>query len=224
MKPFITVLMADDHALVRQALCGLLSVDAQFKIIGQARNGREAVALAQALKPDVIVMDISMPVLNGIEAAKQILAGNPAAKIVILSAHSEDAYVERLSAIGVVGFLEKQTSSEVFSKAIKEAAEGRVFFSSLIKQRRQNACACAPRDRQGLIKSNATTLTAREREVLQLIAEGSANKQTASALSISVKTVEKHRQNLMKKLGVHHTAGLTRYAIVHGVIEGGVQV
>ena len=107
----ITVLVAEDHAIVRQGLCALLKADAQFRIVGEAQDGREAVAMARTLKPDVILMDIAMPVLNGLEATRQILAANPAAKVVILSAHSDDAYVERMNAAGVAGFLEKQTSA-----------------------------------------------------------------------------------------------------------------
>ena len=219
----ITVLLAEDHAVVRQGLCALLKADAQFRIIGEAQDGREAVAMARALKPDVILMDIAMPVLNGLEATRQILAANPAAKVVILSAHSDDAYVERMNAAGVAGFLEKQTSADILTKAIREVAKGNRFFSPAIAKRLGNE-ATKPRDRNGLIKANAARLTLRESEVLQLVAEGSANKQVAAALGISIKTVEKHRQQLMDKLNIHDTAGLTRYAIAAGVIESSVQV
>ena len=219
----ITVLLADDHAIVRQGLCALLNADGHFKMVGEARNGREAVELTRTLRPDVILMDIAMPVLNGLEATKQILAANPAAKVVILSAHSDDAYIESMTAAGVVGFLEKQTSAEILTKAIREVASGHTFFSPAIAKRLRHSQSM-PRDRDGLPKANNTRLTARESEVLQLVAEGSANKQVAAELGISIKTVEKHRQHLMDKLNIHDTAGLTRYAISAGIIESSVQL
>jgi len=219
----ITVLLAEDHAIVRQGLCALLNADGHFKIVGEARNGREAVDLARTLTPDVILMDIAMPVLNGLEATRQILTANPKAKVVILSAHSDAAYIERMGAVGVSGFLEKQTSAEILTHAIREVVKGRMYFSPLIAKRRGDAPA-APRDRDGLLKANASRLTPRESEVLQLVAEGAANKQVAAALGISIKTVEKHRQHLMDKLNIHDTAGLTRYAIAEGVVESSVRL
>jgi DNA-binding NarL/FixJ family response regulator len=221
-KP-ITILLAEDHAIVRQGLCALLNVDGKFKMIAEARTGREAVEQARALKPDVILMDIAMPVLNGLEATRQILAANPTAKVLILSAHCDDVYVERMNAAGAAGFLEKQTSAEILTKAILEIANGRTFFSPSIAKRLRDG-AQGPRDRDGLPKANSSRLTSREVEVLQLIAEGSANKQVAAELGISIKTVEKHRQHLMDKLNIHDTAGLTRHAIATGVIESGVQL
>ena len=219
----ITVLLAEDHSVVRQGLCALLNADGHFKMVGEAKTGREAVEKAKALRPDVILMDIAMPVLNGLEATRQILAANPSAKVIILSAHSDDEYIERMTAVGAVGFLEKQTSADVLTKAIREVAKGHQFFSPSIAKRMSNS-SNKPRDRDGLVKANATRLTSRESEVLQLVAEGSANKQVAAALGISIKTVEKHRQHLMDKLNIHDTAGLTRYAISAGVIESSVQL
>jgi DNA-binding NarL/FixJ family response regulator len=219
----ITVLLAEDHAVVRQGLSSLLKADGQFTMVGEARTGREAVDMAQALRPDVILMDIAMPVLNGLEATRQVLAANPTAKVIILSAHSDEEYIERTSAAGVAGFLEKQTSAEILTKAIREVAKGNKFFSPAIAKRMRDHQA-KPRDRHGLLKANGSRLTSRESEVLQLVAEGSANKQVAAALGISIKTVEKHRQHLMDKLNIHDTAGLTRYAIAAGVIESSVQL
>ena len=221
-KP-ITVMLAEDHAIVRQGLCSLLNADGHFIIVGEARTGREAVEMAQTLCPDVILMDIAMPVLNGLEATRQILAANPAAKIIVLSAHSDDVYVEKMIEAGAAGFLEKQSSADVLTKAIREVAAGRTFFSPAIAKRLQGNPA-NPRGRDGLLKANANRLTSRETEVLQLVAEGSANKQVAAELGISIKTVEKHRQHLMDKLNIHDTAGLTRYAISAGIIESSVQV
>lgn len=225
MKPskLITVLLADDHAIVRQGLCALLNSDGHFSMVGQARTGREAVEMAEALRPDVILMDIAMPVLNGLEATRQILTANPAAKVVILSAHSDDEYIDRMRSAGVAGFLEKQTSAEILTKAIRDVVKGNTVFSPSITKR-MSAEQKGPRDREGMLKANANRLTTREAEVLQLVAEGSANKQVAASLGISIKTVEKHRQNLMDKLNIHDTAGLTRYAISAGVIESSVQL
>ncbi len=221
-KP-ITILLAEDHAVVRQGLCALLKADGHFKIVGEARTGREAVEMAQALRPDVILMDIAMPVLNGLEATRQILAANPAAKVVILSAHSDDAYIEHMSAAGVAGFLEKQTSAEILTKAIQQVAQGHLFFGPAIAKRMAEGRNWS-RGRDGLSKVGLPRLTSRESEVLQLVVEGSANKQVAAALGISIKTVEKHRQRLMDKLNIHDTASLTRYAIAAGVIESSVQL
>jgi DNA-binding NarL/FixJ family response regulator len=216
-------MLAEDHAIVRQGLCALLNADGHFAMAGEAKTGREAVEMANKLKPDVILMDIAMPVLNGLEATRQILSANPAAKVVILSAHSDDAYIERTRAAGVAGFLEKQTSAEVLTKAIRKVAEGGTYFSPSIAKRMSHE-QNQPRDRDGMVKTNGNRLTSRESEVLQLVAEGSANKQVAAELGISIKTVEKHRQRLMDKLNIHDTAGLTRYAIASGVIESSVQL
>jgi DNA-binding NarL/FixJ family response regulator len=220
----ITVLLAEDHAIVRQGISALLSRDQQIKIVGEARTGREAVELAKTLRPDVILMDIAMPILNGLEATRHILTDNPLAKIIILSAHSDDEYVERTTAAGVAGFLEKQTSAEILTKAIAEVAKGNKYFSPFITKRLPQEQSKV-RGRDGFIKrAGIRPLTARESEVLQLIAEGAANKQIAATLGISIKTVEKHRQHLMDKLNIHDTAGLTRYAIAAGVIESSVQL
>ena len=219
----ITVMLAEDHAIVRQGLCALLKADGCFLVVGEARTGREAVEMAKALRPDVILMDIAMPVLNGLQATLQILAANAAAKVVILSAHSDDEYIDRMRAAGVAGFLEKQTSAEILTKAIREVAKGNTFFSPAIAKRihdDQNR----PRGRDGVLKADGRRLTSRESEVLQLVAEGLANKQVAAELGISIKTVEKHRQHLMDKLNIHETAGLTRYAIAQGIIESRVQL
>jgi DNA-binding NarL/FixJ family response regulator len=217
MNPSITVLLADDHAVLRQGLVSLLKAHGRFTVLGEARNGRETVQLAQALRPDIIVMDIAMPGLNGLEATRQILAANPAAKIVVLSAHSEESHIERLIAAGVVGFLEKEISADLFTRALIDVAGGG-GYSPLI-QSRLGRDSRTPLDREGRAKAAGTRLTPREAEVLQLVAEGAPNKQIAADLGISIKTVEKHRHQLMTKLGIRSVAGLTRHALATGVIE-----
>ncbi len=219
----ITVMLAEDHAVVRQGLRTLLDAEGHFKVVGQAETGRDAVTLAATLRPDVILMDIAMPVLNGLEATRQILAANPAAKVLILSAYSDDGYIERTTAVGAVGFLEKQSSAEILTKAIREVAAGKSYFSPAIAKRMAETKKRS-RDRDGLAKPSSVKLTSRETEVLQLVAEGQANKNVAATLGISIKTVEKHRQHVMDKLNIHETAGLTRYAIAHGITESGLQV
>jgi DNA-binding NarL/FixJ family response regulator len=222
MNP-ITVLLAEDHTIVREGLLALLRLEADIKIVGQAENGRQAVAAASKLRPDVIVMDIAMPLLNGLEATRQIIEAAPTTRILILSAHSDDAYVDQAMALGASGYLIKQTAARVLPDAIREVHKGKNFFSPIIARRREHH-GRKMHERGDLPSKAATGLTPREMEVLQLIAEGKANKETAEELKISVKTVEKHRQSLMEKLNIHDTAGLTRYAIARGVIESSVQV
>lgn len=220
MKP-ITVLLADDHAIVREGFRSLLRLESDISVVGEAHNGRQAVALAQKLEPDVVVMDIAMPLLNGLGATQQILATLPATKVIILSAHSEDPYIHRVLAIGAAGFLIKQSSAQCLSKAIREVTKGNTFFSPSIAKRIREQEGDAHRVKA---VSPAHKLTAREMEILQLVAEGAANKQAAADLGISIKTVEKHRQHLMDKLDIHDTAGLTHFAISNGIIESCVQV
>ena len=219
----IRTILADDHTIVREGLRALLLADGRIDVVGEARNGREAVEMALELKPDVVVMDIAMPLLNGLEATKQLLAALPKTKVLILSAHSDDAYIDRVIAVGAAGFLIKQTSAQILGKAIHEIASGNTFYSPQIEKRLQDHYN-APERAGGLLVKKATGLTSRELEVIQLVAEGQANKQVAAELKISIKTVEKHRQHLMDKLGIHDTAGLTRYAIGRGIIEISVQV
>jgi DNA-binding NarL/FixJ family response regulator len=167
-------------------------------------------------------MDIAMPLLNGLEATRQILKAYPATKVLILSAHSDAEYVEQVVKAGARGYLLKQSSGEVLAKAVRELHQGKTFFTPAIAKRLQESFQKSE-DGIGLRKKSDHELTSRETELLQLIAEGQANKQIASELTISIKTVEKHRQHLMEKLNIHDIAGLTRYAIAGGIIESSVQ-
>ena len=219
----ITVLLADDHMIVREGLRAVLEAEGDIEIVGQAQDGRQAVELTEKLLPSVVVMDIAMPRLNGLEATRQILKIAPATRILILSAHSDDAYIEQVIALGAAGYLIKQTSLLILAKAIREACKGNTFFSPSIAKRLHDQ-ERKSRERGDLHSKSIARLTSREVEVLQLIAEGKANKETASELNISIKTVEKHRQALMEKLNIHDTASLTRYAISAGIIESSVQL
>ena len=217
----ITVLLAEDHLIVREGFRSLLKSESDIEVVGEAQTGRQAVALAKKLRPAVVVMDIAMPLLNGLEATRQIRNAIPGTKVLMLSAHSDDAYVEQAVAFGAVGFLLKQTSSQDLSRAIREVQNGNTFFSHSIAKRLHEQKL--PANGKALRKRVAR-LSSRELEVLQLIAEGLPNKQVAGELGISIKTVEKHRQSLMQKLNIHDVAGLTRYAIGAGIIESSVQL
>ena len=184
----------------------------------EAENGRQALQLVKKLLPDVVVMDIAMPVLNGVEATRQITRYVPSVKVLVLSTYSNDEYVEQLTEAGAAGYLVKQTAANDLLKAIREAFKGNAFFSPAIAKRLRDQCRQTYVTGQP-VRRRSDYLTTREAEVLQLIAEGRANKQIAAELCISIKTVEKHRQQVMNKLGIHDVAGLTRHAISKGIIE-----
>jgi len=217
----ITVLLAEDHTVVREGFRMLLDAEADLEVVGEAQTGREAVELTKRLRPSVIVMDIAMPLLNGLEATRQIRKAFPNTKVVLLSAHNDDAYIDQAITVGAVGFLLKQASSHDLSRAIREVQKGNTFFGPIIAKRLHDQKS--PNGRRPL-KKKIALLSSREVEVLQLIAEGKANKETAAELGISLKTVEKHRQNLMAKLNIHEISGLTRFAIAAGIIESSVQL
>ena len=217
----IKVLLADDHNVVRQGLHALFVTEEDIEIVGEACTGRQAVQMAKKLMPDVVVMDIAMPLLNGLEATRQITNQVPTAKVLILSTYSDDEYVQQLTEAGAAGYLVKQTAANDLLKAIREAHKGNAFFSPSIAKRLRDHCRDAFVNGQPA-KQRTQSLTSREAEVLQLIAEGQPNKQIASELCISIKTVEKHRQQLMNKLNIHDIAGLTRHAVSKGIIESNV--
>ena len=219
----ITVLLAEDHTVVREGFRKMLELEDDLEVVGEAEDGRQAVALVKKLRPAVVVMDIAMPLLNGLEATRQILKAVPGTRILILTAHSDDAYIKDAMESGAVGFLLKQASARVLSEGIREVNKGHIFFGPFMAKRlpeRERKSL----DRAGRSKPRNDRLTSREMEVIQLVAEGKANKQIAAELGIGMKTVEKHRERLMAKLNIHDTAGLTRYAISAGIIESSVQV
>ena len=218
----ITVLLAEDHMVVREGFRKMLELENDLEVVGEAEDGRQAVAMIKKLRPAVVLMDIAMPRLNGLEATRQVLKAVPDTKVLMLSAHSDDAYIEDATESGAVGFLLKQASAHVVCEAIREVQKGKTFFCPSIARRLRE------RDRKSYnlagTPSRKVRLSSRETEVLQLIAEGKANKETAAELGIGIKTVEKHREHLMQKLNIHDTAGLTRYAIGAGIIESSVQL
>jgi DNA-binding NarL/FixJ family response regulator len=213
----ISILLVDDHTMVRQGLRALIEAEGDMEVIGEAGNGRQAVTLAKRNPPDLIVMDVAMPMLNGVQAARQIRATVPSSKILALSSYSDDECVQQMVHAGVSGYLIKQTAANDLLRAIREVQRGGNFFSPAIaKQLRQQN---RDQTRDNLSPRKSGELTPREAEVLQLIAEGFSNKQIAAELCISIKTVEKHRQQVMNKLNIHEIAGLTRYAIAKGLVE-----
>ena len=215
--PNINVLLVDDHNIVRQGLKALLTAEGDISVVAEAQTGREAVNLTAKLHPDVVIMDLAMPLLNGWEATRQILKAMPTAKVVVLSTYDDDDHVQQAIAAGAAAYLIKQTAAAELAKAIREVKKGNAYFSPAIAQRlREKTCApAASPDTQ----APNVELTVREAEVLQLIAEGFANKQIAAELGLSVKTIEKHRQQVMNKLHIHDTAGLVRHAAAKGIIE-----
>jgi DNA-binding NarL/FixJ family response regulator len=215
----INVLLVDDHNIVRQGLKALLTAEGDINVVGEAQSGREAVQLAAKVHPEIVIMDLAMPLLNGWEATRQISKAVPGAKIIVLSTYDTDEHIQQAIAAGAAAYLIKQTAASDLVKAIREVKKGNAFFSPAIAQRlREQTCRSlsetAPAD-----KTPDVQLTLREAEVLQLIAEGFANKQIAWELGLSVKTVEKHRQQVMNKLNIHDTAGLVRHAAAKGIIE-----
>src|ERR1035438_125477 len=218
----IAVLLVDDHAVVRQGLRALIGAEGDMVVVGEAENGRQAVAQTKKLLPDVVVMDVAMPGMNGLEATRQIVRNVASAKVLVLTSYGDEDYVAQLLEAGAIGYLVKQTAAADLLRAIREVRGGNKFFSPAIAKRLRQQDREAFLGRQSV--SRIARLTSREAEVLQLVAEGLANKQIAAELSISIKTVEKHRQQAMNKLNIHDVAGLTRYAIAKGWVERSVPV
>ncbi len=216
MKP-IRILLADDHTVVRKGLRLLLESHPGFTVVADAANGREAVAMAEEYKPDVIVMDVAMPILNGIEAARQILARAPQVSVVFLSMHADESYVLRALKAGARAYLLKDSAEQDLIHAVEAVGEGKAFFSPAISRMLMEDYMRQMRERH--VDDSYDLLTTREREILQLFAEGRSNKDVANLLNLSLYTVETHRSNIFQKLNLHSTAELILYAIRKGVIS-----
>ena len=213
----IRVLLADDHQLMRSGIRLMLEREVDLVVVGEANDGREAVALAKSLRPDVAVMDIGMSNLNGIEAAQQMTADNPEIAVVMLSMHSDESYVLRALKAGARGYLLKDSAEADLIKAVHAVAGGKSFFSPAVSKVLLDDYVRKLR-RSGT-EDAYDLLTPREREVLQLIAEGKSNKDIANVLNLSVYTVESHRSNLMEKLNVRGLPELILYAVRKGIIS-----
>jgi DNA-binding NarL/FixJ family response regulator len=209
----VTILIADDHKIMRDGLCSMLSQQKDIQVVGEADNGRKAVSLVRKLKPEVVIMDITMPDLNGIDATHQILSESPETRIIALSMHSDKRFVAEMFKAGANGYLLKECAFQELVQAIHSVVANKTFLSpgiaglimeDYVAQLTQAEC-------------NPNELTSREREVLQLISEGRTTKQIAEAMNVSVKTVETHRRKIMKKLKVHSVAELTKAAILKGL-------
>lgn len=208
----IRVLLADDHILVREGLRALLAKEADIQVVAEAGDGRDALRAARETRPDVAAMDLSMPLLNGLEAARQMAAWGQSPRVILLTVHAEDRYVLEAIRAGVRGYVLKKQAAADLVRAIREVSGGGVYLSPGISAAVVEAVRSpqAPREEP---------LTSREREVLQLVAEGKTTKEIAVLLGVSVKTADAHRTRLMQKLDIHDIAGLTRYAIRHGIIQ-----
>ncbi|HJS17887.1 MAG TPA: response regulator transcription factor [Anaerolineales bacterium] len=209
----ITVILADDHPVVRDGLCFLLDSQPDIKVVGMADNGHEAVQLAEKLNPDVAVMDIAMPLLNGIEATQQITATHPHIRVMILSIHFTSVHIQRALQAGAMGYLLKESAGEEVVEAIRTVHEGRRYLSRKIAE-----TVVEDYVRQGG-SDVLEGLSPRERQVLQLIAEGKTSAEAAQILFLSVKTVETYRSRFMQKLGLKDMTALVKFAIQHGIIS-----
>lgn len=213
----VRVLIADDHGIVRKGIRLFLEQQPELEVVGEAADGREAVRLAGETNPDIIIMDISMPILNGMEATAQIVKHNPEIAVIVLSMHSDESYLIRTLMAGAKGYLLKDTAETDLMRAIETVSQGKPFFSPSIAQTLLDEYV-RQLQQKGL-QDSYDLLTDREKEVLQLLAEGKSNKEVANLLNISIYTVETHRTNLMQKLNLHNTAEIVLYAVRKKIIS-----
>ncbi len=213
----VRVLIADDHGIVRKGIRLFLEQQPELEVVGEAADGREAVRLAGEMNPDIIIMDISMPILNGMEATAQIVKHNPEIAVIVLSMHSDESYLIRTLMAGAKGYLLKDTAETDLMRAIETVSQGKPFFSPSIAQTLLDEYV-RQLQQKGL-QDSYDLLTDREKEVLQLLAEGKSNKEVANLLNISIYTVETHRTNLMQKLNLHNTAEIVLYAVRKKIIS-----
>jgi DNA-binding NarL/FixJ family response regulator len=212
----IRILIADDHGIVRTGLKLLLDRIPEMEVAGEAADGREAVRLAAELRPDIVIMDIAMPLLNGLQAAAQVIHENPRTGVIFLSMHTDESYIVKALDAGARGYLLKDNADEDMERAIRAVAAGKPYFSPAIAQAMLEDDVRLMRKRG--VQDSYDLLTEREREILQLLGEGKSNKETAAVLNLSPYTVETHRTNLMQKLGLHNTAEIVLYAVRKGII------
>lgn len=213
----IRILIADDHGIVRQGTRSLLEKEDDLDVVGEAEDGRAAVEMVESLRPDVVVMDIAMPNLNGLDASAQIVRRHPEVGVIILSMHEEEDYLVRALSAGVRGYLLKDTAQVDLVRAVRSVARKKAFFSPTIAQMLVDDFT-RQLQKKGLADSY-DLLTEREREVLQLLAEGNSNKEAAAILDVSPYTIETHRNNLMQKLNLHNTAEIVLYAVRKKIIS-----
>jgi DNA-binding NarL/FixJ family response regulator len=212
----IRIILADDHVVMRRGLRLLLEQQEDFQVLGEAGDGREAVKLAELLKPDVAVLDITMPNMNGVEAAHQMSAKQLGVAIIVLSMHADEGYVLRALKAGVRGYLLKESPEADFIRAIRSVSEGKAFFSPLVSRLLVEDYVRQLQEKD--IEDSYELLSLREREIFQLIAEGKTNKDVANMLNLSLYTVETHRSNILEKLNLHSVPELILYAVRKGVI------
>jgi DNA-binding NarL/FixJ family response regulator len=208
-------LIADDHTVVRQGVRRILEADPDLEVVAEAADGRTAVDLVERLAPTVVLMDVGLPLLNGIDATREIVKRSPLVKVVMLSMHADRAYVRRSIEMGACGYVLKDAEDLDLVGAVKAVARGGSYFSPAVAtQLREHLVT--PSAREG--ETDLTRLTDRERQVLQLIAEGKSNKEVAVILDVGVSTIDSHRKHILEKLGLHNTADLVRFAIRHGLV------
>jgi DNA-binding NarL/FixJ family response regulator len=222
----LRILIADDHEVARRGIRAVLESHPGWEVCAEAKDGREAVDLAAVAKPDVVLLDIGMPNLNGLEAARQILSVAPRVAILILTMHDSDSVVKEVLRAGARGFLLKSDAGRDLVAAVEALQDQRTFFTTRVSQMvlsgfldRDQAHHLGPRKVHATQNVAGDVLTSREREVIQLLAEGKTSKEVATTLNLSVKTAETHRTNLMRKLGLHSVADLTRYAVRNGIVQ-----
>ncbi|HVG72105.1 MAG TPA: response regulator transcription factor [Vicinamibacterales bacterium] len=213
----VRILLADDHTVVRQGLRKLLEERPDWEVIAEAGDGREAVRLAEQQKPDVAILDVAMPLLNGIEATRQITKRVPSTRVLVLSMHADEAYVTQILQAGATGYLLKDSADVDLLKAVGEAAQGRSFFSPAIARVMLDDYVRQLADKG--VTDRYESLSEREREIFQLIAEAKTNKEIAALLNVSPSTVETHRAHIMEKLDLHSAAEIVLYAVRRGVIR-----
>jgi DNA-binding NarL/FixJ family response regulator len=208
----LRILLADDHAVVRQGFSRILASHSDMEVIGEAGNGREAIELAEELKPDVVVMDVSMPELNGIEATRRLMKASPRIRVLALSMHKDSVYVREILRAGAQGYLLKDASDDDLLTAVRAIGQGQGYISPGVSE-------AVLSDYRRHVSDPIDLLTSREREVLQLIAEGKTNKEIAASLNLSIYTVDAHRGRIMEKLNLHSSGEIVRFAMRNGLID-----